>query len=237
MTFDKITVPSPKECFFEDMKTKILTGELAVGQKLPSERALAQQTGVNQSAVHLAIKDLERTGFLRIVPRHGTYVCDYITNGNYDTLHEMLKNGSRQLTTERITELIETRNALEGGAMIRLAKKHSPSDILLLKRHIMQFKQAQDDDLSAAELGKMTRDFHFLICRLSGNEVIILLMNSFSEISDDLWRHCAGHWGIKGLIEQSEHIVRLIEQGKGLEAQVYITEKFNEYVRECGISL
>lgn len=235
MTFDKITVPSPKECFFEDMKAKILTGELAVGQKLPSERQLAEQTGINQSAIHLAIKDLERTGFLRIIPRHGTYVCDYIAKGNYDTLHEMLKSGKRQLTKERITALIETRNALEGGAMIRLASSHTPSDIALLKHHISLFENARSESLSDAELGKMTRDFHYLICRLSGNEFIMLLMNSFSEISNDLWRYCAGHWGLEGLIEQSVHIVDLLEQGKGLDAQVYITDKFDEYVRECGI--
>ena len=76
----------------------------------------------------------------------------------------------------------------------------------------------------------------YLICRLSGNEVFILLMNSFTEISQDLWTYCAGYWGIDELIEQSEHITELVEQGRGLEAQVYITEKFDQYVRECGIN-
>ena len=38
MEFEKISIPSPKECFFENVKSKILTGELASGQKLPSER-------------------------------------------------------------------------------------------------------------------------------------------------------------------------------------------------------
>ena len=91
-------------------------------------------------------------------------------------------------------------------------------------------------DLTAAELGRMTKGFHYLICRLSGNEVFILLMNSFTEISQDLWTYCAGYWGIDELIEQSEHITELVEQGRGLEAQVYITDKFDQYVRECGVN-
>ena len=91
--------------------------------------------------------------------------------------------------------------------------------------------------LSADELGSITKDFHYHICKLSRNEVFILLMNSFAEISQGLWRYCAGHWGLEGLIEQSEHLVLLIKQGRGLDAQVYITEKFNEYVRECGIKV
>ena len=237
MAFEKIRIPSPKECFFENIKSKILTGELTPGQKLPTERELSEQTGINQSAIHLAIKDLERTGFLYIVPRHGTYVADYIASGNYDTLHEILKSGGQHMTKERVVALVETRNAIEGGALIRLAASHTPDDVRQLEAHIRLFKDARGKGLSADELGSMTKDFHYLICKLSGNEVFILLMNSFTEISQGLWRHCAGHWGLEGLIEQSEHILFLIRQGKGLEAQVYITEKFNEYVRDCGIRL
>ena len=237
MAFEKISIPSAKECFFENIKSKILTGELSPGQKLPSERELSERTGINQSAIHLAIKDLERTGFLDIVPRHGTYVADYIASGNYDTLHEILRSGEQHMTRERIVSLVETRNAIEGGALIRLAASHSDEDIRVREEYIERFKAVRGQGLGADELGTMTKEFHYLICRLSGNEVFILLMNSFTEISQGLWRHCAGHWGREGLIEQSEHIVELIKAGRGLDAQVYITEKFAEYVRECGITL
>jgi GntR family transcriptional regulator, transcriptional repressor for pyruvate dehydrogenase complex len=237
MAFEKISIPSAKECFFDNIKCKILSGELVTGQKLPSERELAEQTGINQSAVHLAIKDLERTGFVKIIPRHGTYVADYIASGNYDTLHEILRSGGQHMTRSRAVALVETRNAIEGGALIRLAACHTDSDIGQLEEFIGRFKTARGKVLSADELGTMTKDFHYLICKLSGNEVFILLMNSFTEISQRLWRHCAEHWGIDGLIEQSEHIVGLIKAGRGLDAQVYISEKFDEYVRDCGISL
>lgn len=235
MAFEKISVPSAKECFFENIKAKILSGELRPGEKLPSERELAESTGINQSAIHLAIKDLERTGFLSIVPRHGTYVADYVSSGNYDTLHELLRSGDKYMTRQRIVALVETRNAIEGGALIRLAGSHTADDIRALEEYIDRFKASRGKGLSDVRLGEMTKDFHYLICKLSGNEVFILLMNSFAEISRGLWRHCAGHWGLEGLIEQSEHIVELIKTGRGLDAQVYITDKFNEFVRDCGI--
>lgn len=235
MAFEKISVPSAKECFFESIKAKILSGELRPGEKLPSERELAESTGINQSAIHLAIKDLERTGFLSIVPRHGTYVADYVSSGNYDTLHELLRSGDKYMTRQRIVALVETRNAIEGGALIRLAGSHTADDIRALEEYIDRFKASRGKGQSDVRLGEMTKDFHYLICKLSGNEVFILLMNSFAEISRGLWRHCAGHWGLEGLIEQSEHIVELIKTGRGLDAQVYITDKFNEFVRDCGI--
>ena len=235
MAFEKISIPSPKEYFYDEIKSKILLGELRPGEKLPSERLLAEQTGVNQSALHLAIKELERAGFVEIIPRHGTYVADFAAKGNYDTLYEILRTGGRHLTRERIVSLVETRNAIEGGALIRLAGSHTEDDIRALEEYIDRFKASRGKGLSDVRLGEMTKDFHYLICKLSGNEVFILLMNSFAEISRGLWRHCAGHWGLEGLIEQSEHIVELIKTGRGLDAQVYITDKFNEFVRDCGI--
>ncbi|MEI3062291.1 MAG: hypothetical protein V8S72_04845 [Oscillospiraceae bacterium] len=42
MAFEKISIPSPKEYFFDEIKSKILLGELRSGEKLPSERLLAE---------------------------------------------------------------------------------------------------------------------------------------------------------------------------------------------------
>lgn len=154
MAFEKISIPSAKECFFEDIKSKILTGELTAGQKLPSERELSERTGINQSAIHLAIKDLEHAGFLNIIPRHGTYVADYVASGNYDTLHEILKSGGQHMTPERIIALVETRNAIEGGALIRLAASHTPEDIKELEAHIERFRSARQ----RTECGRTRKD-------------------------------------------------------------------------------
>ena len=235
MKFQKIVAPTITELFERQMQGVILSGQVPPGEKLPTEAELAESMNISKSAVHAGIKNLERMGFVRIVPRHGTYVADYVSSGNYDTLHELLRSGESYLTRQRIVALVETRNAIEGGALIRLAGSHTEDDIRALEEYIDRFKASRGKGLSDVRLGEMTKDFHYLICKLSGNEVFILLMNSFAEISRGLWRHCAGHWGLEGLIEQSEHIVELIKTGRGLDAQVYITDKFNEFVRDCGI--
>ena len=68
--------PISKQTVVENIINTILEmiakGEIRPGSSLPSERELAESTGINQSAIHLAIKDLERTGFLSIVPRSYT---------------------------------------------------------------------------------------------------------------------------------------------------------------------
>lgn len=237
MSFDKISTLSVREAFVREIENKILSGELKPGDKLPPARELCKIMGVSLTVVNAGVSELASKGFIEVKPRHGTYVADYIASGNYDTLHEILRSGEQHMTRERIVALVETRNAIEGGALIRLAASHTGEDIRVLEDYIERFRAVRGRGLSADELGTMTKDFHYLICRLSGNEVFILIMNSFAEISQGLWRHCAGHWGLEGLIEQSEHIVSLIKAGRGLDAQVYITEKFNEFVRERGIIL
>ena len=59
-----------------EIENRIFSGELAIGERLPPERELALELGVSRSLVNLAILDLESMGFLRIVPRQGTFVAD-----------------------------------------------------------------------------------------------------------------------------------------------------------------
>lgn len=52
MTFDKIVAPTPRELFIGQIIKKVLSGELRIGEKLPTERELAEQMEINRSAVH-----------------------------------------------------------------------------------------------------------------------------------------------------------------------------------------
>ena len=117
------------------------------------------------------------------------------------------------LTRQRTVALVETRNAIEGGALIRLANSHTEDDIRVLEEHVERFKASRGKGLSDVRLGEMTKDFHYLICKLSGNEVFILIMNSFAEISRGSGGTAPGTGDSRGLIEQSEHIVELIRSG------------------------
>lgn len=60
-----------KASFINAMQAKILSGELKPGDRLPPERELAQQMGISRGSVNQGILDMERMGFLRIVPRKG----------------------------------------------------------------------------------------------------------------------------------------------------------------------
>lgn len=58
----------------DNIKHKIVSGELKVGDKILSERAMAQQYGINRMTVRNAIKKLEKEGILKSRRGSGTFV-------------------------------------------------------------------------------------------------------------------------------------------------------------------
>ena len=235
MPFDKIEIPTPKEIFIKEIEGRIIRGKLAVGEKLPTERELETQTGISKSVIHFALKDLENIGFIKIVPRQGAYVADFARSGSFDTLNEILKYNGGRLSYKMSVEIVELRNAIEGGAMIKLAANHTDEDIARLRASLDELKNIEGKDLGISELADITSRFHYLICELSGNDMFALVMNAFSTISKVLWESCAAFWGAKGFLEQDEKIIDMIERGEGHEAQKYIEDIFAQYLEAFNI--
>ena len=73
---------SLKEVFISRFEDLILTGKLAIGQRLPPERELAVQLGVSRPVVHEGLLDLSVKGLVTMKPRAGTVVNDYRKEGS-----------------------------------------------------------------------------------------------------------------------------------------------------------
>ena len=93
MVFKKISTQTLKQLFITEMETMILSGELKIGERLPSERDIANKMQISRSVVNDGIVELSKKGFLTILPRQGTYVADYKNNGTIDILIAIMKNG------------------------------------------------------------------------------------------------------------------------------------------------
>ena len=64
MEFKKIASPSLKELFIEQLEHMILSGSLSIGEKLPSERQLAETMQVSRGVVNSGLAELEKKGHL-----------------------------------------------------------------------------------------------------------------------------------------------------------------------------
>ena len=60
MEFQKISSPSLRELFVDQLEHMILSGKLKIGEKLPPERQLAEMMQVSRAVVNSGISELEK---------------------------------------------------------------------------------------------------------------------------------------------------------------------------------
>lgn len=230
MEFGQIVAPTIKELFIERIEGMILSGELKPGDKLPSERELAERMKISKTIVHIGLEDLARMGFLEVTPRRGTMVADFAETGNLETLNAILRYNGGKLDRQMVVSIIELRSAVEGGALIRLGRRHTQEDIdelrAMLSDYTVQAAQSPDMKVIADALAR----FHYRICTLSGNQLFPLIMNAFRGVGNVLWESSARFWGVDALLEQGRRILDFLDEGNGEAAADYLNSLFAHYL-------
>jgi len=175
MEFAKLCAPTLKELFIEQLENMILSGKLAIGEKLPSERELAESMQISRSVVNAGIAEVADKGFLEIVPRSGTYVADYRKKGKLDTLVSIMKFNGGTLPDADILSILQIRKVLTKLALELAIPKITDDEVKQL------FKSSADlnrttDCMKAAEI---VFEFDHLLCNFSGNTLLPLIFYSF----------------------------------------------------------
>lgn len=188
MKFQAISAPTINELFENRLQDMILSGELAIGEKLPTEQELADAMHISKSTVHNGIKSLERKGFLRVTPRHGVHVANYPETGNLDTLVALLKRSGNRLDRQLVKSILQFRESVEGMAVRLLAAEHTTGHILRLRMYIDEFRKAAQGGAGLRELAELLFDYHLYIALKSGNTVIPMVLNGFHDVSLAFWQ-------------------------------------------------
>ena len=230
MEFGQIVAPTIKELFVERIEGLIFSGALKPGDKLPSERDLAEQMKISKTIVHLGLEDLARMGFINVTPRRGTVVADFAETGNLETLNAILRYNGGKLDRQMVVSIVELRSAIEGGALIRLGRNHSQQDMEELREMMRQFEEASRLSPDIPAVAAALARFHYKICTLSGNQLFPLIMNAFRGVGSILWESSARFWGEAALYEQGMKIITMIDEGRGEDAAAYLQSLFEPYL-------
>ena len=162
----------------------ILSGDLAPGERLPSERDLAVRLGVSRPVLHQAIVALDAKGLVRIEPRHGVFVCDFKRDGSMALLMTLMQHDDGVYQPQLLASLIQARLHIETETA-RLAAMHRTEADLIEFRSLLKERQ----NLSPSNIPALVEyDFniHQLIAAASGNLMYALILNSLKQVHTNL---------------------------------------------------
>jgi len=135
----------------DQIKEMIIQGDLRAGQKLPTERELAETLGVSRPTVRESIRALAA---LRIVePMHGAGT--YVTSLKPELLAQPI-DFLLQVNDDALLDLFDTRMVLESGLARLAGSRRTKADIAVLEKTIALHAASVDDATAALEL-----DFRF----------------------------------------------------------------------------
>lgn len=196
-----------KNNFKDIMQARILSGELKPGDRLPPERELAASMGISRGSVNQGILDLERTGFLRVVPRKGTFVAEYVRNATPQTLSAIMSYDSALIDGALFRDLMSMRILIEREC-VRLACGNMTDDNMrLLEDMTSRIYSAEGDALVDA-----LYDYHRCLTRISGNAAYELVFQSFELMLRNLIRaHYENRGELKKCLPLYEHLSSAIE--------------------------
>lgn len=214
MRIQDLTPLTRREQLEEKIEDLILRGELSVGERLPSERELAEQMKMSKTAVHAAIDSMVRKGFLEVVPRQGIFVGDYAENGTLEALAVITQHNGGSLDPRNVQSLMEMRYAIESIAIELVIKRGDPEVIKNLRKMADEAVAAADaEKVDYTALGELYFRFHHYICVASGNTIAPLIINAFRNPSVSFWANSARALGLKESVGRLVAFADYIEAG------------------------
>lgn len=215
MRFTQIVAPTIKALFVQRMEDLILSGELQCGERLPSERELAEQMKISKTAVHDGVCDLVRMGFLEVVPRRGVYVGDYTQNGTLEALTAIMQHSGGTLDARNVQSMMEMRCAIEGVAIEGVIRRGDPAVLAKLRgmadEALRLIENTGQVDYDA--LGNLYFRFHHFVCVASGNTIAPLIFNAFRVPSTAFWINSARALGPVESVRRLTRFADCIEEG------------------------
>jgi DNA-binding FadR family transcriptional regulator len=213
-------VPKVAELVANDLRRKIIRGQIPVGDSLPSEPAMLEIYNVSRPTLREALRILESEGLVS-VKRGAQGGRVHVPDLSVAARHVALQMQVRGTTME---DLFGARRVLEPGAVRILAESRSKASIKALREQLNE--ELALLDAPEAYAGAATR-FHRLLVELAGNKTLSimseLVINIVERHHHDTFARAVGleREYTEEASEHHKHVIDLIEQGKADEAEAF----------------
>lgn len=200
---------------------------LEPGDKLPSERMLAEKFGVSRSNLREAIQKLEFYGLLISKPQSGTFIAkigQVAMNGMIDDILRLEDSDFRSL--------VETRILLELKTVRLAATRRTEKDLKNMEEALSAYKKKVLNGEDAVQEDLL---FHLAIAEASGNSTMNTLMLLITpEIITNFEKHhvCDKNQAFLG-IQEHRDIYEAIKKGDTKLAKETMKTHFKILYQYC----
>ena len=186
---------------FQRLAREIVSGRLAAGDRLPAQRALAAELGVNMASVREGVKRLEQARLVDVRHGDGMRVRDWRTNGGLDVLAQLAVRDGR-LDPDVARAVFEARGVLLAAAAGLAAERRSGEQAKLLGSLAAQLAAEPDDDAAQG----LDFAFYAVLVEAAGNLVFSLITNSIRDL------YLAGRELFRPIVERRAELAPLYER-------------------------
>jgi GntR family transcriptional regulator, transcriptional repressor for pyruvate dehydrogenase complex len=145
----------------------LLSGEISPGERMPSERDLAQAFGVGRSAMREAIKSLSLIGLVEV--RHGDGT--YLRKSDGGLLPQVLEWGLL-LGEPRTRDLVEARQKIEAIIAALAAERRTADDVASLRAALDRMAAAAQPGGDPVAFVEADVQFHLRLAEAAGNTAL-----------------------------------------------------------------
>lgn len=157
------------------IKELLATEKITVGDKLPTERVIAETLSISRNSTREALRILGNMGLITSKQGSGNYLVGDITQSIVDSLNMMLI----MKTTSKL-EISQLRRYMELSAFHIAFDNHSDVNTNELADVLDKMNNANIQDKI-----HLDKEFHYMILSASNNQLMISIMNALSEIYEN----------------------------------------------------
>ena len=229
MKFEPIEAASLTDLFIEQMEEKIFTGELKAGDRLPPEREIAKSMQISQTIVNNGFAVLAGRGLLKVVPRKGTFVADYLNEGGLEALSAVVHYTSRHLEIPFTIDLYCFRLGCESAFFQTACLNMTEQDRAEMTRYYQKSRESTDDCETFAENWYQFIRFMSIV---SGNKIYRMIINGHKQMYLAVFRALHQHAPMPEYFALTDKVFRSLLDADPTSLHEYIRE-YQEY--EIGI--
>jgi len=176
MPFQPVQTEKLSRAVVHQIENLVLRGILRPGERLPSERELADKLHVSRPSLREAISELQERGLLTSKAGSGVYVADVLGSAFSDALIELFSTHE-----DAVFDYLAFRRDLEGIAAERAARLASETDLKVINQAFERMEKA-DKRTGAQKEAELDAAFHMSIIEASNNVVMLHMMRSIFDL-------------------------------------------------------